>query len=146
MAAPGLPELTGSRFLGTWQLDPYALACVLLLGGLYAAGVLRLRRRGERWPAARAATFALLGLGMIVIATMSALMVYSRVLFWPAAVQNIVLDLLAPLGIALGDPLTLASRALSAPACRRMDAVLGSRAVRALTYPLVSSVLVLVSE
>ena len=43
---------------------------------------------------------------------MSALAVYSRVLFWPAAVQNILLDLIAPLGLALGDPLTLASRAL----------------------------------
>nr|WP_202446971.1 cytochrome c oxidase assembly protein [Streptomyces sp. SID5468] len=146
MAATALPELTVSRFLGTWEADPYALAFTVLLGALYAAGVVRLRRRGERWSAGRTAAFGVLGLGMIVIATMSALMVYSRVLFWPAAVQNIVLDLLAPLGLALGDPLTLASRALGETGRRRLDAAVGGRLVRFLTFPLVSSVAVLASE
>ncbi|PWI44548.1 hypothetical protein CK485_15280 [Streptomyces sp. ICBB 8177] len=141
-----LPELTGSRFLTSWELDPVALAFVVLLGALYAAAVLRLRRRGESWPVARTAAFAVLGLGVIVLATMSALMVYSRVLFWPAAVQNIMLDLLAPLGLALGDPVTLAGRALSPSGGRRLDAVMRSWVVRLLTFPFVSSVLVLVSE
>ena len=141
-----LPELTGSRLLTSWEVDPLALALVAVLGGLYAAGVLRLRRRGETWSAARTAAFAVLGLGMVVVATMSALAVYDRVLFWPAAVQNIVLDLIAPLGLALGDPLALAGRALSPSAGRRLDAVTGSRAVRLLTFPFVSSALVLASE
>ncbi|GAA1885054.1 cytochrome c oxidase assembly protein [Streptantibioticus ferralitis] len=146
LAVEGLPELTGSRFLDSWELDLVALVFVVVLCALYATAVLRLRGRGERWPVARTLTFAVLGLGMIVFATMSALSVYSRVLFWPAAVQNIVLDLIAPLGLALGDPLALAGRALSDPARRRLDTVMGSRVVRLLTFPFVSSVLVLVSE
>ncbi len=146
LAVESLPELTVSRFLSSWELDPVALAFVVLLGALYAAALVRLRGRGEPWPLARTLTFAIMGLGMIVFATMSALMVYSRVLFWPAAVQNIVLDLIAPLGLALGDPLALAGRALSDPARRRLDAVTGSKAVRLLTFPFVSTVLVLVSE
>lgn len=146
LAVTGLPELTGSRFLGTWELDPFALAAVCVLGGLYAAGVVRLRSRGEQWSTARTVAFAVLGLGMIVFATMSALMVYSRVLFWPAAVQNIVLDLLAPLGLALGDPLTLASRALAESGRRRLEGFVASAVVRVLTFPFVSTVLVLVSE
>ena len=81
-----------------------------------------------------------LGLGVIVVATMSSLAVYNRVLFWPAAVQNILLDLFAPLGLALGDPLGLASE--DGPLRRAMT----SRPVRLLTFPLVSSLLVLVSE
>ncbi|MBV9023071.1 MAG: cytochrome c oxidase assembly protein [Streptomycetaceae bacterium] len=141
-----LPELTGARFFGAWELDPFALLFVLVLGGLYVAAVLRLRRRGEHWSLPRTAAFILLGLGMIVFSTMSALSVYSRVLFWPAAVQNILLDLLAPLGLALGDPLTLARRALSERAGERLDAAMGSRVVRLLTFPLVSTTAVLASE
>ncbi len=146
VAAARLPELTLSRFLTEWQPDPVALVCVLLAGVLYAAGVLRLRRRGERWPAARTAGFVLLGLGTVVLATMSALMVYSRVLFWPAAVQNILLDLLAPLGLALGDPLALAGKALSPRGARRVERAATGPVARVLTFPFVSTVLVLASE
>ncbi|MER8090862.1 cytochrome c oxidase assembly protein [Streptomyces sp. NPDC094048] len=75
-----------------------ALPTVVVLGGLYVAGVVRRVRSGQRWSATRTLAFALLGLGMLVVATMSSLAVYDRVLFWPAAVQNILLDLLVPLG------------------------------------------------
>jgi cytochrome c oxidase assembly factor CtaG len=135
-----LPELTLSRGFSTWEADPVALAAIALLGGLYAAGVVRRRRAGLGWPVARIAAFAVLGLGVLAVATMSSLAVYDRVLFWPAAVQNILLDLLAPLGLALGDPLGLA--APDGPLHRAMT----SRPVRVLTFPLVSSLMVLVSE
>ncbi|MFJ6214957.1 cytochrome c oxidase assembly protein [Streptomyces sp. NPDC092296] len=141
-----LPELTWSRFPQQWTLDVPALALVVLAAGLYAWGVLRLRRRGESWSAARTAVFALLGLGTVVFATMSALAVYDRVLFWPAAVQNILLDLVAPLGLALGDPLSLACRALPARSAARLRTAATGRLLRLLTFPLVSSVLVLLSE
>ncbi|MFJ6737660.1 cytochrome c oxidase assembly protein [Streptomyces sp. NPDC091279] len=141
-----LPELTTGRLLSTWQWDVPALLLVLLLGGLYGWGVLRLRRRGERWPVARVAAFAVAGLGTIVVATMSSLAVYDRVLFWPAALQNILLDLIAPLGLALGDPLRLALTALPAPRSGRPGRALTGRLVRLLTFPLVSTVLVLTTE
>jgi putative copper resistance protein D len=141
-----LPELTGGRFLGSWVADPVAIAAVLLLGGAYAWGVVRLRGRGERWPVARTAAFSLLGLGTIAFATMSALAVYDRVLFWPAAVQNILLDLIAPIGLALGDPLALAYRALPPPLAGRLRGAVTGRTVRLLTFPLVSSVLVVATE
>jgi putative copper resistance protein D len=141
VASPqALPELTGSRFLDSWQIDGPALAVILLLGAAYAYGVRRAGRAGERWPLWRTAAFYLLGLGTLVVATMSSLAVYDRVLFWPAAVQNILLDLFAPLGLALGDPLGLADPA------GRLHRAFTSRPVRALTYPLVSSLLVLASE
>ncbi|MFF7193781.1 cytochrome c oxidase assembly protein [Streptomyces sp. NPDC008079] len=135
-----LPELTGARFFDAWRLDAVALTAVVLLGVAYALGVRRKRRAGERWPLWRTAAFYVLGLGTLVVATMSSLAVYDRVLFWPAAVQNILLDLFAPLGLALGDPL-----ALAAPDSRLRRAFTG-RTVRLLMYPLVSSVLVLASE
>ncbi|ALV32028.1 cytochrome c oxidase assembly protein [Streptomyces sp. CdTB01] len=141
-----LPELTPGRLFTSWQWDLPALLLVALLGGLYGWGVLRLRRRGEPWPVARGAAFGLLGLGALVVATMSALAVYDRVLFWPAAVQNILLDLIAPLGLALGDPLRLALRALPEPAAGRVRRAMTGRLVRLLTFPLVSTVLVLATE
>ena len=141
-----LPELTAGRLLSFWRLDVPALLLVVLLGGLYAAGVLRLARRGERWSMARTAAFALLGLGTLTVATMSGLAVYDRVLFWPAAVQNVLLDLVAPLGLALGDPLGLALRALSQGPAGRLRRAMTGRVVRLLTFPLVSTALVLATE
>ncbi|MDX6356619.1 MAG: hypothetical protein QOF98_3522, partial [Streptomyces sp.] len=131
-----LPELTTTRFLESWQLDGFALAAVLLLAVAYAYGVRRRLRAGERWPLWRTAAFYVFGLGTLVFATMSSLAVYNQVLFWPAAVQNILLDLFVPLGLALGDPLGLA--APTGPLNRAVT----SRVARILTYPLVSSVLV----
>ncbi|MFJ9903329.1 cytochrome c oxidase assembly protein [Streptomyces sp. NPDC101152] len=144
MSSP--PELTVGRMLSTWQPDVPALLLVVLLGGLYGWGVLRFARRGERWPLPRVAAFVVLGLGTLVVATMSALAVYDHVLFWPAAVQNILLDLVAPLGLALGDPLRLAADALPEQAAARLRRAMTGRVVRLLTFPLVSTALVLVTE
>ena len=44
-AYTGPPPLTPWRALTEWQLDPWALAFILLLGGLYLAGVRRVRAR-----------------------------------------------------------------------------------------------------
>ncbi|MFF7643916.1 cytochrome c oxidase assembly protein [Streptomyces canus] len=141
-----LPELTGGRFLDTWRPDPAAIVVVVLLGGVYLWGVVRLRRRGERWSFGRTTAFLVIGLGAIVFATMSALAVYSRVLFWPAAVQNTLLDLIAPIGLALGDPLSLALRALPPHLSSPLRRAMTGRVVRLLTYPLVSSLLVVATE
>ncbi|MER7403383.1 cytochrome c oxidase assembly protein [Streptomyces sp. NPDC000070] len=146
MSAGYLPELTAGRLLGSWRLDVPALLLVIVLGGLYGRGVARVRGRGGSWPLARLAAFVVLGLGAIVVATMSGLAVYDRELFWPAAVQNTTLDLLAPLGLALGDPLRLAVEALPEGGAGRVRRVLTGRLVRTLTFPLVSTVLVLVTE
>ncbi|MEU9455965.1 cytochrome c oxidase assembly protein [Streptomyces sp. NPDC048277] len=141
-----MAELTVGRLLTSWQPDVPALLLVAALGGLYGWGVLRLRGKGEPWSPLRTAAFVLLGLGALVVATMSALAVYDHVLFWPAAVQNILLDLVAPLGLALGDPLRLAVRALPERAAERLRGTMTGRLVRLLTFPLVSTALVLATE
>jgi putative copper resistance protein D len=146
LAAGQLAELTADRLLSSWRLDVPALLLALVLGALYGWGVRRLRRRGTSWSPARTAAFALLGLGGLVMATMSGLAVYDHVLFWPAAVQNVLLDLVVPLGLALGDPLRLAVEALPEGAAGRVRRVMTGRVVRALTFPLVSTALVLATE
>ncbi|MFK0281829.1 cytochrome c oxidase assembly protein [Streptomyces sp. NPDC090499] len=141
-----MAELTVGRLLTSWQLDVPALLLVVALGGLYGWGVRRVRAGGGTWSPARSAAFAVLGLGALVVATMSGLAVYDHVLFWPAAVQNILLDLLAPLGLALGDPLRLAVEALPAGAAARVRRAMTGRVVRLLAFPLVSTALVLATE
>ncbi|MFC9680531.1 cytochrome c oxidase assembly protein [Streptomyces sp. NPDC056948] len=146
LSAGYLPEPTLGRLLESWQPDVPALLLVGVLGGLYGWGVVRVRGRGGSWSLLQLLAFVFLGLGAIVVSTMSGLAVYDHELFWPAAVQNTGLDLLAPLGLALGDPLRLAVEALPEGGARRVRRILTGRLVRTLTFPLVSSVLVLTTE
>jgi cytochrome c oxidase assembly factor CtaG len=140
-AYQGPPELTAARVFTSWTLDLPVLLVVLLAGGLYLAGMRRVRRAGQPWPPARAAAFYLGGLGVLVIATMSFLGVYQGVLFYIRSVQTIALLLVVPLFTALGRPLTLISAA--APrAGRRLDAAVHSRIARTLTFPAIPSLVI----
>jgi cytochrome c oxidase assembly factor CtaG len=140
----GPPELTLVRALTQWTLDSWALAFVLLLGGLYLSGVRRVRRSGTAWPLGRTVAFCGLGLGFCVIATMSWVGVYQPVLFYARSVQTILLLLVVPLFLALGRPLSLMIASLPGPGAR-VEAAIRSRAARTLTFPAVTTmVLVLV--
>ena len=130
----GPPELTFPRAITSWTLDPWSLAAIVVLGGLYLAGVVAVRRHCEPWPASRVVVFCGLGLGFGVIATMSFVGVYQPVLFYIRAVQTVLLLLVVPLFVALGKPLTLFIAALPR-AGLRLRAVIGSRAARLLTFP-----------
>lgn len=141
-----LPPLTVGRFFTTWQLDPWTMLVVglLLLG--YLAGVRAAGRRGVGWSGTRTAWFAGLGLGSLVVATMSSLSVYSAVLFWPMAVQITLLLTIVPVGLGLGDPLGLATAALPVAGADRWHRLLGNRAVRFLTFPAVAPLLAVVTQ
>ncbi len=139
----GPPELTAARVFTSWTLDLPVLLAVLLAGGLYLAGVRRLRRAGQPWPAARLWCCYLGGLGTLVIATMSFLGVYASVLFYIRSMQTILLLLVAPLFLALGRPLTLAIATLPRLG-PRLDALMHSRAARLLTFPAVTTLVLVV--
>jgi cytochrome c oxidase assembly factor CtaG len=134
----GPPALTAVSALTGWTLDAWTLAFVVLLGGCYLAGVRRLRRRGQPWPIWRTVNFAGLGLGIVVIATMSSFGTYSGVLFSMRAFQTILLLLLAPLFLVLGRPLTLAITVFPA-AGQRIERAIRSRAARWATFPAITT-------
>jgi cytochrome c oxidase assembly factor CtaG len=140
----GPPKLTIPRAFTEWTFDPWALGFVLLLGGLYLAGVRRVRRSGRSWPAGRAIAFCGLGLGFFVIATMSWVGVYSSVLFYVRAVQTILLLLLIPLFFALGKPLTVVIES-SPRAGQRLEAAIRSQAAKVLTFPLVTTMVLVIT-
>ncbi|HWG61674.1 MAG TPA: cytochrome c oxidase assembly protein [Streptosporangiaceae bacterium] len=137
----GPPQLTPLRAFTSWTLDLPVLLVVALAGGLYLWGMRRTRGAGERWPAGRIAAFTA-GLGMVVIATMSFVGVYQHVLFYIRGVQTILLLLVAPLFLALGRPLTLVLGSL--PAAGRLDRVIHGQAARVLTFPAITTAVLVV--
>jgi cytochrome c oxidase assembly factor CtaG len=140
----GPPKLTIPRAFTEWTLDPWALGFVLLLAGLYLAGMRQVRRSGRPWPVGRAVAFCGLGLGFFVIATMSWVGVYSAVLFYVRSVQTIMLLLLIPLFLALGKPLTLIIESLPRTG-RRLEAVIHSQAAKVLTFPLLTTMVLVIT-
>jgi cytochrome c oxidase assembly factor CtaG len=140
----GPPKLTTPRAFTEWALDPWALGFVLLLGGLYLAGVRRVRRSGRPWPAGRVIAFCGLGLGFCVIATMSWVGVYSGVLFYVRSVQTILLLLLIPLFFAMGRPLTLLIQSLPRVG-PRVEAGIRSQAAKVLTFPAITTMVLVIT-
>src|ERR1700691_5052672 len=140
----GPPQLTPQRAFTEWTLDPWALAIAALLGGLYLAGARRVRRSGKPWPVGRGVVFCGVGLGFWVIATMSSVAVYTRLLFYVRAVQTILLLLLIPLFLALGRPLTLIIETLPG-AGPRLDRAIRSQAAKVLTFPAVTTMVLVIT-
>ena len=87
---------------------------------------------------ARPIWFCGLGLGFLVIATMSFVGVYQPVLFYVRAVQTVLLVLVVPLFLALGRPVTLAATVFPR-AGARLEAGIRSRPARILTFPAITA-------
>jgi cytochrome c oxidase assembly factor CtaG len=136
----GPPELTLPHAFTQWTADLPMIAVVVVLGGCYLAGVARVRRGGGSWGTGRVVAFCGLGLGFLVLATMSWIGVYQGVLFYARAVQTVLLVLVVPLFLAMGKPLTLLGAAHPG-AGRRVTAVVRSRVAVALTFPAITTLL-----
>ncbi|WP_443060911.1 cytochrome c oxidase assembly protein [Streptomyces sp. NBC_00448] len=115
MWMPQAPPTLG-RLLA-WHPQPVpveAVACLLALL-LYGAAVVRLRRRGDRWPLHRSAAW-LAGVATVATVTCTGIGGYGMALFSVHMVQHMVLSMLSPILVLLGAPVTLALRALPAAA------------------------------
>jgi cytochrome c oxidase assembly factor CtaG len=126
------PPLTVERVLSAWTFDVPAILVVLALTVVYLVAA---RRHGS-WPRGRTVSF-LLGLATVLLVTCSFLGVYDRTLFWVRAVQTMTLLMITPLLLALGAPVTLLTRSVSAAAAGRLRRIGRGKAARALTFPLV---------
>jgi len=148
---PVPPEITLGRVATLWKLDFFFAAAAAVLGVLYAAGVIRLRRRGDRWPVLRTVSWGI-GLLTMLLVTQSGLARYSPVLFSMHMVQHMTLSMLTPIFLVLGDPITLALRALK-PAPGRGDrgprewllVLLHSRYVAVISHPVVAAAIFVVT-
>ena len=138
--APQVP-LTVGRWLTGWSVDLPTLVTVLIVGGLYVAGLRRVRSCGVRWSTSSTTWFLLAGCGSWLLVTCSFLGTYSRVLFWPLAVQDVLLMTLVPIGLTLGRPVALFRAARSAdPAGPVAAQPARGVLVRIASFPLTGSV------
>jgi putative copper resistance protein D len=107
-----MPEApTLSRVLLGYEPNGLFLAILISLVALYIKGVVVLTRRGDKWPINRTIFFAL-GISVADFAVNGGLGLYSHVTFSFHMVAHMALATLAPIGIVLGAPITLALRTL----------------------------------
>ena len=131
-----LPQFSVIELITRWQFAPAVTGFVVVAAGLYLWGVQRVRRRhpARPWPAHRTALF-LGGLAVVVIATESGIGAYDDVLFWDHMVQHLLLLMVAPPLLVLGQPATLLLHASRNPLHTWTKKVLRSRLVTAITWP-----------
>ena len=104
---------TGLAVLLSGRLDLVLALLVVVAGVVYATGVRRLRRSGERWLLSRTAAWTT-GLLAVLVATSSGVGRYGAAMFGVHIVGQVVLLSVAPVLLAAGAPLQLARRALPA--------------------------------
>ena len=132
-----LPRFTPVRLFTEVQLDWWLFVPLLVVTGLYLWGVRRLRLRGDDWPSGRTVAFLAGGVGVIGFAGLSGLGAYDTTMFSLHMIQHMLLAMVAPIFLALGAPVTLALRTAPRPVRSALLAVLHSRFVKLLTFPLV---------
>jgi putative copper resistance protein D len=129
------PPLTALRLLTVWTMDWWVLIGLLVSLGLYLWGVRRLHKRGDKWPVGRTIAWCVGGMGTIAIATFSSLGAYDTVLFSVHMVQHMLLNMIAPVFMALGAPFTLLLRNTSGKAHRNLVVFLHSWFAKLVFFP-----------
>jgi putative copper resistance protein D len=138
------PAPTFSNILLAYDADGLMLGLLIIAVALYIKGVVILRKRGDTWPVGRTIAFAL-GISMVDFATSGGLGVYSHFAFSNHMMAHMFLGMIAPIGIVLGAPITLALRTL--PQARNKDergvrgsfiALLHSKPALVMTNPVVA--------
>jgi putative copper resistance protein D len=142
MEMPDAPNFT--RILFEYDPSVFMIGLLVLAVALYIKGVVILTRRGDKWPVGRTISFAL-GISAIDFATSGGLGVYAHFAFSWHMVAHMVLGMIAPIGIVLGAPITLALRTLPQSRDGQELGVRGllikalhSRYARVLTNPVVA--------
>jgi putative copper resistance protein D len=138
---------TVARILLDWRFDLIFGTAAIVFAGVYIAGVIRLRRRGDHWPAGRTVAW-LLGCAVLLFATSSGLGRYMPAVFSVHMAGHMLLSMLTPILLVLGAPTTLALRALptagkgNPPGPREwLLAGLHGKASRFFSHPVVATVM-----
>lgn len=127
--------LEGWRYLTAWEFPLWAVLPIVGSAALYLWGVHVLHKRGDKWPVGRTLMFVVLGCGTMLVALCSFLGVYDTVLFWLHMVQHMLLNMIAPVFLVSGAPITLALRTLPKKWRSALLTVLHSKVARTLLFP-----------
>src|SRR6202034_317145 len=136
MGSSMLPPFSWSEAATNWQFAPIVTGFTAILAALYLWGAFRVRKRHPRrpWPLGRTILF-LLGLLVINLATQSGIGTYDDTLFWDHMIQHLMLIMIAPPLLVLGQPVTLLLHASRNPLHTWAKRVVRSWAVTFLTWP-----------
>jgi len=130
--------LTWVSAVSTWHLDGSSAAVIVVL----AAGYLWAHRRGA--PVARGQAWCWAsGIGLWVLATLSAVGEYAYSLFWVRALQVLLLLFVVPFLLAQARPVTVLREAVGPNGRDRIDRLLATRWARILLHPLTTSLAML---
>ncbi len=110
---PGAP--TAWRLATFWRFDTLVGVLALALTGVYLFGLLKLRRRGDRWPVGRTVAWVA-GCAAMLLATSSGIRSYGSAMFSVHMVEHMTLNMFVPVLLVLGAPVTLALRVLPSAA------------------------------
>lgn len=136
MGRMSVPVAPAGPAWSAWVFEPLTVAGLLAAGSLYAAGTIRVGRRGGAVSRGRQAAWYG-GLATLALALLSPVDAYADVSFAVHMTQHLLLTFVAAPLLALGAPIALALRALDVEAARRLSAVLRSRPALFLANPLV---------
>lgn len=136
-----LPPYSFAQAFSAWHFDAVTAVFVALLAAFYGWRVWRASTLGVRWPWWRTVFFLVLGLGGIVVCTMSSLAVYQHSKPWAFVIQISLLMTVVPVALAVGDPIGLLKVSCVPEAQARVDRVLSGRVARVFTFPLVAAIL-----
>ncbi|MEN9753243.1 MAG: hypothetical protein RL670_934 [Actinomycetota bacterium] len=140
------PEFTPERWLTAWRPDLLwlTIAALAIIG--YLIGVVRLHRRGDRWPLGRTIAW-LAGMLTLVYITSGAMNVYQEYLFSVHMIAHMALTMAVPVLLVPAAPVTLLLRSSE----KRQDGSWGLREwvlwavetkwARFVSHPLVAAVL-----
>jgi putative membrane protein len=130
--------------LGTWFFDPVAAVVAFILAVLYTWGLIRLHRRGEKWPFWPAFMFYVLGIGSFIAVNLGFLGTYSQDLRWAFSTRTALLLFVVPAFLALGRPVRMARLVLSVKGVARLDRGLESRPMKVLGNAVVEPLITVV--
>ena len=133
--------LEGWAYFTNWVFEPLPMILLLVTAALYLYGVHVLRRRGDKWPVGRTVSFVVLGLGSLGVALFSFLGAYDTVLFWVHMVQHMLLNLIAPVFLVFGAPVTLLLRTLPKQPKTLLLKLLHSGLAKVLLFPPLTTLL-----
>lgn len=130
-----------------WRFNILFGSVALIAAGLYLYGVRRLAAQGVRWAPGRTVAWVA-GCAVVLIATSSGLGFYSPAMFSVHMISHMSLNMLAPVLLCLGGPVTLALRVLPTAGRDRTPgprewllAVVHSGFARVLTNPALAAIL-----
>ena len=105
------PKPSWSRIFLSYEPNALILGLLITMVALYVKGVMVLTKRGDKWPVGRTVSFAL-GIAVIDFATSGGLGLYAQFSFSYHMIAHMLLGMIAPIGLVLGAPMTLALRTL----------------------------------